>query len=137
MYSARAASFDLRTTLRSVPRAAWAGALVVLLGPGCDDIASGMARRRYISEQTSAKTYEKDRAEVEQAALEVLRHRGCKLPAPPWQNGKTVEGEPLMFRKAGGAWWVIDAKGDKARITIPNVMQSNGVIHVIDAVLMP
>jgi uncharacterized surface protein with fasciclin (FAS1) repeats len=50
---------------------------------------------------------------------------------------KTVEGEPLKFAKAGGAWWVIDAKGDKARITIPNVMQSNGVIHVVDTVLMP
>jgi uncharacterized surface protein with fasciclin (FAS1) repeats len=50
---------------------------------------------------------------------------------------KTVEGEPLKFTKSGGAWWVIDAKGDKARITIPNVMQSNGVIHVIDTVLMP
>jgi len=49
---------------------------------------------------------------------------------------KTVEGEPLMFRKAGSGWWVIDAKGNKARITIPNVMQSNGVIHVVDAVLM-
>ena len=50
---------------------------------------------------------------------------------------KTVEGENLMFRKAGSGWWVIDSKGDKARITIPNVMQSNGVIHVIDTVLMP
>lgn len=50
---------------------------------------------------------------------------------------KTVEGENLMFRKAGGGWLVIDAKGDQARITIPNVMQSNGVIHVIDTVLMP
>lgn len=50
---------------------------------------------------------------------------------------KTVEGENLMFRKAGGGWWVIDAKGDKARITIANVMQSNGVIHVVDTVLMP
>lgn len=50
---------------------------------------------------------------------------------------KTVEGESLMFRKSGGSWWVIDAKGGKARITIPNVMQSNGVIHVVDAVLMP
>jgi uncharacterized surface protein with fasciclin (FAS1) repeats len=50
---------------------------------------------------------------------------------------KTVEGENLMFRKGNGAWWVIDAKGGKAHITIPNVMQSNGVIHVIDAVLMP
>jgi len=50
---------------------------------------------------------------------------------------KTVEGENLRFMKNGGGWWVIDAKGDKARITIPNVMQSNGVIHVIDTVLMP
>jgi len=50
---------------------------------------------------------------------------------------KTVEGENLMFRKSGGGWWVIDAKGGKARITIANVMQSNGVIHVVDSVLMP
>jgi uncharacterized surface protein with fasciclin (FAS1) repeats len=50
---------------------------------------------------------------------------------------KTVEGDNLMFRKAGNGWWVIDAKGDRARITIPNVMQSNGVIHVVDTVLMP
>jgi uncharacterized surface protein with fasciclin (FAS1) repeats len=50
---------------------------------------------------------------------------------------KTVEGADLKVMKNGGSWWVIDAKGDKARITIPNVMQSNGVIHVIDAVLMP
>jgi len=49
----------------------------------------------------------------------------------------TVEGEPLRFMKSGGGWWVMDAKGGKARITIPNVMQSNGVIHVVDTVLMP
>ena len=50
---------------------------------------------------------------------------------------KTVEGENLRFTKNGSSWWVIDAKGGKSRITIPNVMQSNGVIHVVDTVLMP
>lgn len=50
---------------------------------------------------------------------------------------KTAQGEKLMFRKSGGAWWVIDAKGGKSRITIADVMQSNGVIHVVDTVLMP
>ncbi len=50
---------------------------------------------------------------------------------------KTVQGEDLMFHKSGGGWMVMDAKGGSARITIPNVMQSNGVIHVIDTVLMP
>ena len=50
---------------------------------------------------------------------------------------KTVQGESLRFMKNGNSWWVIDAKGGKARITVPNVMQSNGVIHVVDSVLMP
>jgi len=30
-----------------------------------------------------------------------------------------------------------DEKGGTATITIPNVMQSNGVIHVVDSVLLP
>jgi uncharacterized surface protein with fasciclin (FAS1) repeats len=50
---------------------------------------------------------------------------------------KTVEGEPLKFVKNGTGWAVIDTKGNRSRITIANVMQSNGVIHVVDAVLMP
>lgn len=51
---------------------------------------------------------------------------------------KTVEGDSIKVGKdAGGGWTVTDDKGDVARITIPDVMQSNGVIFVIDKVLMP
>jgi uncharacterized surface protein with fasciclin (FAS1) repeats len=50
---------------------------------------------------------------------------------------KTVEGEELTFESKDGALWVTDAKGGAAKITIKNVMQSNGVIHVIDTVLLP
>ena len=50
---------------------------------------------------------------------------------------KTVEGEPLTVTIKGKGLDVTDAKGDVARVTIPNVMQSNGVIHVIDTVLLP
>src|ERR1700688_1107802 len=50
---------------------------------------------------------------------------------------KTVQGEELTFARGAGHLWVIDAKGDKAEVTIPNVMQSNGVIQVINKVLLP
>lgn len=50
---------------------------------------------------------------------------------------KTVEGEKLTFMMSKGHIWVIDEKGDKAMVTIPNVYQSNGVIHVINKVLIP
>jgi uncharacterized surface protein with fasciclin (FAS1) repeats len=50
---------------------------------------------------------------------------------------KTVNGEDLTFRVDGATVFVADAKGDIARVTIPDVIQSNGVIHGIDTVLMP
>ena len=51
---------------------------------------------------------------------------------------KTVEGDWLIVKQAGpGKLTVTDAKGDVAMVTIGDVMQSNGVIHVVDAVLLP
>ncbi len=51
---------------------------------------------------------------------------------------KTVQGEDLAFERDGKSRiWVIDAKGDKALITIADVLQSNGVIQVINKVLLP
>ncbi len=50
---------------------------------------------------------------------------------------KTVQGEELTVMEKGSSLWVKDAKGGVAKITIKDVDQSNGVIHVIDHVLMP
>lgn len=49
----------------------------------------------------------------------------------------TVQGGKLWFKMKGKDLWVIDEKGNKAKVTIADVNQSNGVIHVIDTVLMP
>ena len=49
----------------------------------------------------------------------------------------TVGGGSLSFMKMGKGWGVMDAKGNHGMISIANVMQSNGVIHVVDTVLMP
>lgn len=49
----------------------------------------------------------------------------------------TVEGETLTAWEKDGAWYLTDAKGGTSKITIANVMQSNGAIHVVDTVLMP
>jgi uncharacterized surface protein with fasciclin (FAS1) repeats len=51
---------------------------------------------------------------------------------------KTVSGDWLIVKQAGpGKLTVTDAKGDVAMVTIADVLQSNGVIHVIDTVLLP
>ncbi len=50
---------------------------------------------------------------------------------------KTAEGEELTVKKSDGKIWIVDAKGGSSMVTISNVNQSNGVIHVIDTVLMP
>jgi uncharacterized surface protein with fasciclin (FAS1) repeats len=50
---------------------------------------------------------------------------------------KTAEGEDLTVSVKDGAVWVWDAKGGSSKVTIADVNQSNGVIHVVDTVLMP
>jgi len=48
----------------------------------------------------------------------------------------TVQGGKLWFMMDGKDVWIKDEKGGKAKVTIADVNQSNGVIHVIDTVLM-
>ena len=51
---------------------------------------------------------------------------------------KTVEGDTLTVMQAGrGKLSIADTKGNTSMVTIPDVMQSNGVIHVVDSVLLP
>lgn len=50
---------------------------------------------------------------------------------------KTVEGGDLVVTGAGRKLMVSDEKGGTADVTIPDVYQSNGVIMVVDKVLMP
>lgn len=50
---------------------------------------------------------------------------------------KTVNGETLTAKLENGGVQLTDAKGGTAMVTIADVMQSNGIIFVIDAVLMP
>ena len=50
---------------------------------------------------------------------------------------KTVQGETLTARMKGNGIMLVDSKGGSANVTTANVYQSNGVIHVIDSVLMP
>ena len=49
----------------------------------------------------------------------------------------TVQGERLTARMRGRYLVLTDAKGGTSRVTIADVMQSNGVIHVVDTVVMP
>jgi uncharacterized surface protein with fasciclin (FAS1) repeats len=53
------------------------------------------------------------------------------------QKIKTVQGEELTIGYKDGKWTVKDAKGNIANITIADIISSNGVTYVIDAVLMP
>jgi uncharacterized surface protein with fasciclin (FAS1) repeats len=50
---------------------------------------------------------------------------------------KTVHGEPLTVQGSGKNLMVTDEKGGTAHVTIADVFQSNGVIQVVDKVLIP
>ncbi len=50
---------------------------------------------------------------------------------------KTVQGAEITASMEGNDVIITDAKGGKSKVTTADVMQSNGVIHVIDTVLMP
>ena len=48
-----------------------------------------------------------------------------------------VSGGTLTVAKSGTMIMLTDESGGMAHVTIPDVVQSNGVIHVVDKVLLP
>jgi len=50
---------------------------------------------------------------------------------------KTVEGETISVESKGNMLMISNTRGNASKVTIQNVFQSNGVIHVIDTVLLP
>lgn len=50
---------------------------------------------------------------------------------------ETLSGAPLSAQVRGGSLWIHDQSGNAGRVTIGDVNQSNGVIHVVDTVLLP
>lgn len=49
----------------------------------------------------------------------------------------TVAGEKLSARLSGSSVVIMDGNGGQSAVTTVDVMQSNGVVHVIDSVLLP
>jgi uncharacterized surface protein with fasciclin (FAS1) repeats len=83
---------------------------------------------------TSILTYHVVPGRYDAAALQGLITQGggwAKLPTADGKHMLTVK--PAM----GGGIEVVDEKGGVSMVTIADVYQSNGVIHVVDTVLMP
>ena len=66
-----------------------------------------------------------------EALVDLIKKNGGTYTA------KTVQGGELSFMLRGKNVLVKDEKGDVSKVTIKDVNQSNGVIHVIDTVLLP
>ena len=66
-----------------------------------------------------------------EAAMKMIKDDGGK------HNVTTVSGDTLTLQMQGDKLVVIDEMGNGATVTQADVMQSNGVVHVIDTVLMP
>jgi len=50
---------------------------------------------------------------------------------------ETLSGDALSAQMRGSTLWIYDESGNPGRVTISDVNQSNGVIHVVDSVLVP
>ena len=63
--------------------------------------------------------------------------KAIKASSDGFFHFNTVSGDALSAQLKGGKVYIYDESGNAGQVTIANVMQSNGVIHVVDAVLVP
>ncbi len=60
-----------------------------------------------------------------------------KKSSDGWYHFNAVSGDALSAQVKGGNVYIIDESGNAAKVTIADVDQSNGVIHVVNSVLVP
>ena len=97
-----------------------AGTVDTLLKPENKDQLTGILTYHVVSGKVMA-------ADV----LDAIKKGNGKFEA------KTVQGGTLTFTADDGGVTITDAKGGKSKVTTADIDSSNGVIHVVDSVLMP
>ena len=97
-----------------------AGTVDTLLKPENKDQLTGILTYHVVSGKVMA-------ADV----LDAIKKGNGKFEA------KTVQGGTLTFTADNGGVTITDAKGGKSKVTTADIDSSNGVIHVVDSVLMP
>ena len=63
--------------------------------------------------------------------------RRAKAAPDGFYHMQTVSGDALSAQVKGKNLYLIDEMGNASKVTIADVNQSNGVIHVVNAVLVP
>ncbi len=69
------------------------------------------------------------------SAAEIARQ--ARASADGFYHFNAVSGDALSAQVKGNSVYIYDENGNAGRVTIADVDQSNGVIHVVDAVLVP
>ena len=69
------------------------------------------------------------------SGAEIMRR--ARNSADGFYHMQTVSGDALSAQVKGRNLYLIDESGNASRVTIADVNQSNGVIHVVNAVLVP
>jgi uncharacterized surface protein with fasciclin (FAS1) repeats len=97
-----------------------AGTVDTLLKPESKDTLTKVLTAHVVSGKLSAATL-----------MKRIKANGGKY------NFQTVSGDALTATVRKGAVYVIDESGGASKVTIADVNQSNGVIHVVNKVLLP